>query len=450
MRHFGSRITKVLASPLLLASLVAATPGLAGASTLRGSTGSEPSITVWDQNTVGNLNPIYNHLVSMFEQKYHVKVDRITKPFTQILEQQKLALSGPNPPDVVQSNQGYGTMGPEVQAHLIIPLTKYEAEYKWNISQPSTILQGNEFSTNGLHFGSGALYGMSDTVGGPVAVYYNVSYLKKLGVTLPVPNLAAFEAVLAKAKAANITPIQFGDLEGWPGIHEFQILWDTYAPGTKPLTQYVYATAPSTFDTPWARKAATTLQSWVKAGYFEPGFTGISYETGWEQFTKGKSLFLISGPWLNGSISSAMGNNVGVMPMPPLKTGEPPVATNSGNNPYVIAANVSQKEQALAAEYINFITSSDAAAQYFVTNQQIPVFFPPGLRVPAGKSLADWLSIWGNLERDNGSVNYMDSSTLQGTTLIGQQVQDLMGMRSSPSAFIDAIEADYSQFQKSL
>ncbi len=450
MRHFGPTITKVLISPFLLAGLVAATPGLAGASTLRSSGGSEPTITVWDQNTVGNLNPIYNHLVSMFEQKYHVRVDRITKPFTQILEQQKLALSGPNPPDVVQSNQGYGTMGPEVQAHLIIPLTKYEAEYKWNISQPSTILQGNEFSTNGLHFGSGALYGMSDTVGGPVALYYNVAYLKKLGVNLPIPNLAAFEAVLAKAKAANITPIEFGDLEQWPGIHEFQILWDTYAPGTKPLTQYIYGTAPSTFDTPWAKEAANTLQSWVKAGYFEAGFTGLSYETGWEQFTKGKSLFLISGPWLNGSISSAMGNNVGVMMMPPLKTGEAPVATNSGNNPYVIAANVSPKDQALAAEYINFITSSDAASQYFVTNQQIPVFFPPGIRVPAGRSLADWLSIWGALERDNGSVNFMDSSTLQGTTLIGQQVQDLMGLRASPGNFIGAIEADYSQFEKSL
>jgi len=120
-----------------------------------------------------------------------------------------------------------------------------------------------------------------------VGVYYNKADLKKLGVTLPLANITDFEAVLAKAKAAGMTPIEFGDLEQWPGIHEYQILWNIFAPGAQPLLKYVFGTGPASFDTAWAKQAANTLQSWVKSGYFEGGFNGIDYQTAWEQFTKG-------------------------------------------------------------------------------------------------------------------------------------------------------------------
>jgi len=386
----------------------------------------------------------------MFEQKYHVKVDRITKPFTQILQQQKLALSGPNPPDIVQSNQGYGTMGPEVAAHLIMPLTKYENEYHWTGCQPASILNGGDFTSDGKHFGSGPLYGISDTIGGPVAVYYNKSVLRRLGVTLPLANIQAFEAVLAKAKAAKVTPIEFGDLEQWPGIHEYQILWNTFAPGPAPLLKYIFGTGSATFDTPWAKEAATTLQTWAKDGYFESGYLGINYETAWETFAKGGIPFLFSGPWLNGSLYSALGKNLGVMMMPPAHTGGAAIGTNSGNNSYVIAAKSTHPD--LAGEYLNFITCSKQASDYFLSQAQIPVYLPANAsaHVPSGSSLADWLAIWKSLEKDNGSIMFMDLSTLQGTTLIGQQVQELMGGETNVTGFVNTIEADYSEFHTTL
>ena len=435
------RVRIVAVAVLLAIVTLAATGSASGASSHR-QQGSEPTITVWDQNTVGNLNPIYNHLVSMFEAKYHVKVNRITKPFTQILQQQKLALSGPNPPDIVQSNQGYGTMGPEVAAHLIAPLTKYANKYHWSACQPASILNGGDFTSDGKQFGSGPLYGISDTIGGPVAVYYNKAILNRLGVKLPLANLAAFEAVLAKAKAAKITPIEFGDLEQWPGIHEYQILWNIFAPGPTPLLKYIFGTGSATFNTSWAKQAATTLQAWAKNGYYENGYLGISYETAWETFVKGGIPFLISGPWLNGSLSSAMGKNLGVMMMPPAHTGGAPIGTNSGNNSYVVASKVSTQEQALAAEYLNFITCSKQASDYFLSQAQIPVYLPANANsyVPAGSSLADWLAIWKSLEKDNGSIMFMDLSTLQGTTLIGQQVQELMAGQTTVTGFVDTVE----------
>ena len=322
MQLIRSRAGRRFAALLLLIGLIVA----AGYATASGKSLRKASnivtLTVWDENTVGNLNPIYNNLVKLFEQHYpNVHVHRITTPFTQILQQQKLALSGSNPPDIVQSNQGYGTLGPEVAAHLVIPLTKYEKQYNWQKCQPQTILQGNEMSSDGKQFGSGQLYGWSDVVGGPVALYYNKAKLKALGVSLPIATFADFEKVLAKAKAAGQVPIELGELDQWPVIHDFQMLVETFVPNKADLLRYIYGTGPATFDTPWALQAANTLYDWAKTGYFEKGFNGISYADAATNFTKGASTFLVSGPWLNGQLYGAMGKNVGVMLMPTLHAG---------------------------------------------------------------------------------------------------------------------------------
>ena len=391
----------------------------------------------------------YDHLALMFEQKYpNVKIHRITTAFTSILQQQKLVLSGSNPPDIIQSNQGYGTLGPEAAAHLIIPLDKYAKQYHWSSCQPATILQGNRFTSDGKHFGSGSLYGASDVVGGPVAVYYNKAKLRALGVKLPFTDLAEFEAALAKAKAAGDVPIEYGALEKWPGIHEFQSLWNIYAPNKQDLLNYVFGTAPATLNTPWALQAATTLQTWAKDGYFENGFNGLSYNSAWPQFAKGGSLFLISGPWLNGGIDQIMKNNVGVFLMPPLHAGQPAVATNSGNNSYVIAAK--SKNQDIAAAYLNFITCSKEASAYFLKEGQTPLYLPAGVHLPTTGSSGDWIRAWNTIRKSNGSIMFMDLSTLQGTNIIGQTIQELTGLQITPQQAINKIESDYAQFHKSL
>lgn len=453
------RVGRGLPAVLIAAAASIALVGCGGSShsgtttaTAASSGGSKAvTLTVWDQNTEGNLNTIYNELAKMFEQAHPgVHVHRITTAFTEILQQQKLALSSSNPPDIVQSNQGYGTLGPEAQAGLIIPLNKYAQQYNWDKCQPSSIIQGNEFTSDGKHFGSGELYGWSDVVGGPVALYYNKAKLAALGVKAPITTLSEFESALAKAKAAGQIPIEYGALEKWPGIHEFQILLNVFAPSAQAMLNYVYGTGPATLNTPWALQAATTLQDWVKAGYFESGFNGTAYNDAATAFSKGKGVFLVSGPWLNGQMDAALGNNVGVMLMPTVRPGEPEVGTNSGNNAYVIAAK--SKHPALAAEYLNFIGCTTQAANFFLKNGQIPLYLPADASslVPAGSSTSDWLNAWNTIRQDNGSIMFMDLSTLQGTNVIGQTIQELTGLQMTPKQAISQIEADYSQFHSTL
>ncbi|MCU1491823.1 MAG: hypothetical protein JWM85_3228 [Acidimicrobiaceae bacterium] len=444
------RLKRAAISAGVAVASLAGMGGIAGAS--QGShhkNVTEPTITVWDQNTTSNLDPIYNHLVSLFEKQYHVKVDRITKPFTQILQQQKLALSGPNPPDIVQSNQGYGAEGPEAAAKLIVPLDKYAKQYHWASCQPSSILNGGDFSSDGKHFGSGRLYGVSDILN-LVGVYYNKALLNKIHVSQQISTLTDFQSVLAKAKKAGITPIAFGDLEQWPGIHEYQSLWDVYAPSAQALTRYVYGTGPATAVTPYAKQAATTLQTWAKDGYFESGFNGVTYENGTNAFLHGKALFYIDGNWVNGSVAPVLGKNVGVMLMPEAKAGAPVLATGSGGNAYVIAAR--SKHQALAAEYLNFIACSSTAAKYFISQGQVPLYLPKSVvaGVQSGTTLAQWIHLYNQVAADNGVIMFMDLSTDDGTTYIGQQLQSLLGLKMQPSSFVQAIESDYSHFHSSL
>jgi raffinose/stachyose/melibiose transport system substrate-binding protein len=133
-----------------------------------------------------------------------------------------------------------------------------------------------------------------------------------------------------------------------------------------------------------------------------------------------------------------------------VRPGEAEVGTNSGNNAYVIAAK--SKHPALAAEYLNFIGCTTQAANFFLKNGQIPLYLPADASslVPAGSSTSDWLNAWNTIRQDNGSIMFMDLSTLQGTNVIGQTIQELTGLQLTPKQAISQIEADYSQFHSTL
>ena len=107
-------------------------------------------------------------------------------------------------------------MGEMVKAGLLRPVTDYAKVYGWDDRYSPTLLDLNKFSSDGTEFGSGDLYGLSQ-MGEIVGVFYN-----KEKVPTPPTTLDEFEASLQEAKDAGETPIMFGNLEKWPGIHNFE------------------------------------------------------------------------------------------------------------------------------------------------------------------------------------------------------------------------------------
>src|SRR5215213_8769247 len=182
------------------------------------------TLTVWDQEVRGGQAAEIKRLNAAFQQKYpNVTIKRVAKSFEDLNKTLKLAVSGARAPDVVEANQGRPVMGALVKGGLLRPLDPYAKAFGWQDRYSKLLLDLNRFSPDGNEFGSGNLYGLSQ-MSEIVGVYYN-----KEKVPTPPANLAEFEASLEEAKAAGETPIMFGNLQKWPGIHNFESVLAQFA-----------------------------------------------------------------------------------------------------------------------------------------------------------------------------------------------------------------------------
>lgn len=410
-----------------------------------GATAQHATVTllVWDQEVRGGQAATMKALNAAFAKKYpDIKINRVAKSFTDLQATLKLAASGSNPPDVVEANNGYSAMGPLVKANLLLSLNKYAAKYGWNSRYSTGILRMNKFSADTTKFGSGNLYGLPMT-GEVVGVYYNKAKLRKLGIGLPT-TFAAFQQALAKAKAAGETPIQFGNLPKWPGIHEFEELLlqnvsKSYA------RSFIFGTGggKTNFQSKGTVAAATMLHTWANDGYFTSGYAGLDYDPSWQSFGKGNGVFLISGSWLTADLKKALGKNIGFFLLPPAKG--KPLATLGGEGlPWAISSK--SKNPDAAATYLNFITTN-ASMQVVAKNGQLTaskakVKFPSGLDTEVNNA-------WTKANKLDAIVPYLDWATPTMYDTSTAAIQELMAGKTSPSSFAKTIQSDYSKFHKS-
>src|SRR4051794_4866196 len=268
------------------------------------------TLTIWDQDVRGGQKAQLDELTKQFEAKYpNVTVKRVSKSFEDTIKTVKLAASDPNAPDIVPANQGRPTMGELVKGGLLRPITDYAKVYGWDDRYSSTLLDLNKFSPDGKQFGSGELYGLSQ-MGEIVGVYYNKDKVKT-----PPTTLAEFEASLQEAKDAGETPIMFGNLQKWPGIHDFESVLGQTA-DKQAVRDFVFAKDGASFDTPEFQAAASKIKEWVDKGYFNKDFNGTDYNPAWQAFAKGQSRFLIAGNWVAADLAKQMGDKVGFILMP--------------------------------------------------------------------------------------------------------------------------------------
>lgn len=402
------------------------------------------TLTVWDQEVRGGQNAEITQLNKEFHDKYpNVTIKRNSKSFTNLKDTLKLALSGANPPDVVEANQGYPDMGAFVKAGMLLPLDSYAQKYDWTSRYPKTLLDLNSFTPDGKSFGSGTLYGISQT-GEIVGIYYNKQKLSQLGLTIPQtwPELVSD---LGKIKAKGQLPIMFGNKDQWPAIHEFGVLQDQMA-GKEAVRSLVFGKSGATWNTPQNVQAAATLRTWAANGYLSPGTNGLGYDEAAAKFAKGTGVFLITGTWEVADLQKTMGNSLGFMLPPPAAAGGDPVTTGGQGLAWSITAK--SKHPDVAASYIDFITNAHAADVMTETGN-LPATTPASAKPPAGSALADIFAAWAKISEVDGEVPYLDYSTPSFYDTISANLQKLLGQKQSPQEFLNTLEHDYSTFQKS-
>jgi raffinose/stachyose/melibiose transport system substrate-binding protein len=429
----------VAAVALVLAGVASSSRSASGGHAAKAAT---VTLLVWDQEVRGGQNAAMTQLNKNFQKKYpDIKINRVAKSFTDLQATLKLAASGPNPPDVIEVNNGYSSMGPLVKAGLLLNLNKYVGKYGWNTRYSSGILKMNKFTSDGNSFGIGNLYGLPMT-GEVVGVYYNKAKLKKLGLKMPT-TFQQFEAAVTKAQKAGETPIQFGNLDKWPGIHEFEEVMLQSV--TRPwATDWIFGARGGTLDftTPGTLNAATKLQAWAKAGAFTKGYEGLGYDPSWAQFGEGKGVFLISGSWLTADLKKALGKDLGFFLLPP-PSGKPLATLGGEGLPWAISSKT--KNADAAATYLDFITSN--ASMQVVTDKGNLAATKATVKVPAGID-TEVFNAWKKANEQNAIVPYLDWATPTMYDTITAAIQELLAGKATPESFAAKVHSDYSKFHK--
>jgi len=398
------------------------------------------TLTVWDQEVRGGQAAQMKQLNDAFTSQYpNITIKRVSRSFDDLKTTLRLALSGNQPPDVVEANNGRSDMGEFVKAGQLVPLDAYAKAYGWNARYPQSVRQYVSYSSNGKVFGEGNLYGLPQ-VGEVVGVYYSKKKLAAANVTVPTtwPEL---DASLAKIKASGTTPLILGNLEKWPAIHVFGTVQGRTTPPDQ-IRQLAFGRQGATWTTPQNTKAAQTLVAWVDKGYFNPGFNGEDYDPAWQSFGKGGGAYLIAGTWLLADLQKAMGDDVGFMLPPPAQAGAEPVATGGTGLPFSITAK--SKHPDAAAAYINFITDAKAATVLTKTGN-LPAADTAKQQVAPGLQ-TEVFNAFGTVVKANGLVPYLDYATPTMYDTLGAALQDLMSKRTTPQQFLQRLEKDRSQF----
>jgi raffinose/stachyose/melibiose transport system substrate-binding protein len=393
------------------------------------------TLTVWDQEVRGGQRRQIERLNAQFQAKYpNITIKRVARSTTDLNTTLKLAVSSDKAPDVVQANQGRQVMGTLVKGGLLVPIDDYAEAYGWADRYSPVLLDLNRFSDDGSVFGDGNLYGISQ-MGEIVGLYYN-----RDKVSQPPRTLAELEQQLAAAKQRGEAPISFGNLDKWPGIHEFQAVQNEFAPADQ-VRDFVFARDGATFATPENEEAAAKLQEWADAGYFTKNFNGVGYDPAYKQFADGAGPFLIAGTWLLRDLTDLMGDRLGFMLVPPADTGGDPQALGGESLPFAITAKSEHPE--VAAAYIDFLTDANAA-DVLVRTGNLPAM--PAAAQPRGAAAQDVFEAWRTLADADGLVPYLDYTTPTFYDTITAGVQQLMAGRQTPSEFTEGLQGDFEKF----
>jgi raffinose/stachyose/melibiose transport system substrate-binding protein len=396
------------------------------------------TLTIWDQEVRSGQDKPLEELNQAFMDQYpNVTIKRVSRSFDDLQQQVRRAITSDDAPDIVQANNARGDMGAFVKAGLLVPLNGYVDVYGWDERFPESVRSVASYSEDGATFGEGNLYGVPLT-GEMVGVWYNKAKLEALGLEVP-QTLRDFTAALETAKQAGEIPIQFGNLDQWPGIHTWGFVQNMFASRDE-IRKLGFGQPGASWTSETNGKAAEALAFWVGNGYFTEGFNGLGYDPSWQAFAEGEGVFLVSGSWLLADLEAGLGEDLGFALTPVGQSAELAV-TGSTGLPFAITS--ASEEPDVAAAYLDFITSPEAMAMISEAGG-LPVYDTES-QSPTGTQ-ADMFQAWSVVTESDALTPYLDWATPDATTVVPTEVQKFMGGDTTASDFLGALEDDYTSF----
>jgi len=375
-----------------------------------------------------------------FMAKYpNITLDRVAKPFADIMATEKLQASGPNPPDILLTNAGFGLLGPLVAANLVLPLDSYAEQFGWKDRFGESVLRVQSFSPDGKSYGTGNLYGVSPAAT-YVGLYYNKDIMTQLGLQPPATYEELYSS-LKTAKAGSVVPICSGIQDGWPAVHTFTSLQNIEVP-TQKLRDIVFHTDPNaSFDTPENIAAAKLGQQLGQEGFYSPGYQGKTVQSAIDDFIAGKCLYFMQGTYFAGPIKKGLGDKAAMMLFPGHAGGPFTVTGASG-----LSWSISSKSKIpdAAACYLDWRTGTHAAELYVAEGG-----LPSNIYNYTGdsqftKSIFDG---WAEIAQKDALVPYIDWAATNLLDVLSSAAQQLVGGKLTPEEFVKQVQKQYEKFQ---
>ena len=397
------------------------------------------TLTVWDQEVRGAQNDAIEALIGSFQEKYpNVTIDRNSQSFDDLQQQTGLALSGNDVPDVLQVNNARGDMGTFVADGLLTDLTGYAEAYGWADRFTPSVLGKMSYSSDGVTFGEGSLYGLAQT-GEVCGIYYSQKKLDALGLAAPTTWDEVFSLVEAAA-AADEQPIMLGNLDQWPALHVFGPLQANFVPAETIVTLGM-GNSGADWTTDDNLAALSQLAEWGASGALGDSPNGLAYDDAWPLFTEGTGVLLIGGSWLGPDMEAVMGEDLRFMAPPAGVDGK--VATTGGTGiPFSVPSAAANP--AAAAAFIDFITSDEAMAM-IAENGGMPVNRTAELAPDSGVN-KDIYEAFDAVSTQGTLLPYLDYATPSFADTAGATLQEVIGGQAEPAAAAEALQEDYGAF----
>jgi raffinose/stachyose/melibiose transport system substrate-binding protein len=366
--------------------------------------------------------------------KWHIRQDQ----FAVITQNAPLTLSGSNPPDLMRLPQVSGL----IHDKLLKNLDGYFKAYRWS-RFPASQLASLRAASSGKPRGTGSLWAMGVNYS-LTGVFYNKSLAAKVGMTQVPKTLAQLDALLAKAKAASVTPIvQFNGGATGGLLFPLQQLMAVYGPPA-PINGWIFNKPGANINTPTNVQAMTHLQQWIKAGYFNDDANATDYAAMMSKFEHGDGLLIFDGDWESGNLQKLMPGKIGFFLMPPLKAGGKHAAMSAPLS-YGIAAKA--KHADCAAFFLNWVATNAKARQINVSVGGSNPGGPPNLAIAGAKKgtlIAQTIAAGKTVATENGAMDFIANATgaiyAQSWT---PEVQKLFAGQEEPANVLKTVQADY-------
>jgi len=424
--------------------------GMAAAALAVGLSGAAQAQTLvtWDDYTDVGQNAVIEQLNKAFVAAHPgVTINRTARTFDDLSMTLKLTVAAGNGPQVTKVNQGAADQGTMVKQKLLLPIDDYVKQYGWDKRFGEGVLARMQWSDSG-QFGEGKYYGVSG-LGEMVGLYYNQKVLSDAGIAAPPKT---FEELLADAdalKAKGVPAFAIGTAKQHIALHMLTGMEQAHidASSRKALDDVIYGRG-GTFKTQAALDAATLMQKWAKDGYFIDGYSGIAGNDAVQLFVSGQGAFLLDGTWYFGDMQT--NPDIHFMAVPAPAGVSKPLTVGGIDLSWSITSNAKDKAtQDLAAQYMDYMVSPEAANVWAAAG-----FFPSS--TPTDESavksslLKEGLAMWKTITDNNALGHYADWASPTMLKTYDDNMPHLLAGDMTPQAFVDALDADYQAYMKSI